>query len=68
MTEMRLNKMDKINIAKNSNCELCLRVSNIEELWNCRKLFHHLMIKINSMYLYNNEQLTELISGLNKNK
>ena len=54
---------NKINIQDFADCELCLLVSNTEDLYNIAFIdidYNRLMIAINSNYSYNNKQLLTL--------
>tara|TARA_R100000734_G_scaffold17741_1_gene14176 strand:+ start:609 stop:854 length:246 start_codon:yes stop_codon:yes gene_type:complete len=60
-------KNPKINISKYSNCELCLIVSNIEKYYNIAyktKSIKKTIKALDQKYIYNMNQLKELVSWL----
>ena len=58
---------NKINITKYSDYELMLLVSNTEYLWKIRSI-DKLRYEIKNKYIYNNNQLAELLIYLAMNK
>ena len=58
---------NKINITKYSDYELMLLVSNTEYLWKIRSV-GKLRYEIKNKYIYNNNQLSELLIYLAMNK